>query len=100
MPEAERLVKFNLLGQELAFYTGASEQEVEDILQLVRQQIEENSALSGVTVPASKIAVMTCLNLASKYIQLENDYTSYKNNTEATLVDLNERLDSALTSTK
>ena len=61
MPEAERLVRFNLLGQELAFYTGASEQEVEDILQLVRQQIDENSALSGGSIPASPVSdVLDC----------------------------------------
>ena len=34
MPESERLVRFHLLGQDLAFYTGSSEEEVEQILSL------------------------------------------------------------------
>jgi cell division protein ZapA (FtsZ GTPase activity inhibitor) len=100
MPEPERLVRFNLLGQELAFYTGASEEEVRQILTLVQQQIEENSAQSGSAIPAGKVAVMTCLNLASKYIQLEHDYSAYKNNMEAKLELLNERLGSMLSAGK
>lgn len=100
MPEPERLVKFNLLGQELAFYTGASEEEVEEILRLVQQQIEENSAQSGSSVPSGKVAVITCLNLASKFIQLEHDYSTYKNNMETRLELLNERLVSVLSTGK
>ncbi len=102
MVESERLVKFHLLGQDLAFYTGASEDEVEKILALVRRQIEGNSIQprgTG-TIPAHKVAVTTCLNLASRYIELENEFENYKKSTENKLGSLNERLDMALTSGK
>lgn len=57
MPDAERLVKFSLLGQDFAFYTGASDEEMEAILDLVRQQVEDSSNESGKTIQVTKVAV-------------------------------------------
>ena len=42
MAEQERLVRLTLLGQDYTFYTGASEEEMEKILDLVKKMFEDN----------------------------------------------------------
>ena len=98
MPESERLVEFTLLGQNFAFYTGASEEEMENILSLVREQIESigGGDKPGGTIPVSKIAVMACLNLASNYVKLKQEHSSYKQETVTKLEELSDRLDFVL----
>jgi cell division protein ZapA len=93
MAESERLVRFHLLGQEFAFYTGASEEEMDAILNLVRQQVEDNSTEAGGSIPVSKIAVMACLNIASRYIRLKRDLEEYRTVTETKLQALNEKME-------
>ncbi len=93
MPDSERLVKFNLLGQEFAFYTGASEEEMEAILELVRQQVEDSSNESGKTIPVTKVAVMACLNLASRYVRLKQEFDNYRLGSEARLGVLCEKIE-------
>lgn len=97
MSEPERLVKFNLLGQHFAFYTAASEEEMERILALVKEQVESiGGDKSGGTIPVSKIAVMACLNLASSYLRLQSEHEQYRRSTAARLEEINEKLDFAL----
>ena len=99
MSESERLVEFSLLGQNFAFYTGASEEEMESILSLVREQIESigGGGKPGGTIPVSKIAVMACLNLASNYLKLQQEHTQYRQRFESKIEDLNQRLNVVLT---
>jgi cell division protein ZapA len=94
MSESERLVKFSLLGQNFAFYTGASEEEMETILALVREQIDSigGGDKPGGTIPVSKIAVMACLNLASNYLKLKQEHSQYKEQTASKLGELSDRL--------
>ena len=74
MEDKERLVNFTLLGQDYSFYTAASEEEMEKILALVRKLTEESGgSLKSGTIPVSKIAVMACLNIASRYIKLQGE---------------------------
>ncbi|MEE4166487.1 MAG: cell division protein ZapA [Desulfocapsaceae bacterium] len=98
MSESERLVKFSLLGQNFAFYTGASEEEMENILSLVREQVESigGGSKPGGTIPVSKIAVMACLNLASSYLKLQQEHSQYRQRFESKLEDLNQKLDFVL----
>ena len=95
MSDSERLVKFSLLGQNFAFYTGASEDEMEKILSLVREQVESigGGDKPGGTIPVSKIAVMACLNLASNYLKLKQEHSQYKEETSSKLGELSDRLD-------
>jgi len=74
----ERLVKFEVLGQEYPLYTDASEEDIEEILHLVKMQIESNSKATKSLLPASKVAVLTSLNMAGKYIRLKKDFEQYK----------------------
>lgn len=74
----ERLVKFEVLGQEYPLYTDAPADEVEEILQLVREQIEDHTKLSANILPANKIAVLASLNMAGKYVSLKREFEQYK----------------------
>lgn len=101
MSNQERLVSFTLLGQEFSFYTGASEEEMEQILNLVRKLVEDSigSTQSG-TIPVGKTAIMACLNIASRYLQLERDFDQYKKNHEMKAGSLVNKIDACLLSEK
>ncbi len=97
MSETERLIRFHLLGQDFAFYTGASEEEMDAILALVKKQVEENGGRGGGTIPVSKVAVMACLNLASRYLRLKNEHESYRRTAEEKVRILNQKVAAVLT---
>jgi cell division protein ZapA len=74
----ERLVKFEVLGQEYPLYTDAPEEDIEEILHLVKMQIENLSKSSKSMLPANKVAVLTSLNMAGKYVRLKKDFEQYE----------------------
>ena len=88
----ERLVKFEVLGQEYPLYTDAPEEDIEEILHLVKMQIENNSKSSKSMLPANKVAVLTSLNMAGKYVRLKRDFEQYKQQ----MSELVERLTSVI----
>lgn len=97
MSEKERLVSFDLLGQNYSFYTAASEEEMTKILTLVRQLTGENTTQpKSRAVPVNKTAVMACLNLASKYIKLEQEFEEYRRKNSAATSLLIEKIDATL----
>lgn len=89
----ERLVRFELIGHEFAFYTGAPEEEVAEIIQLVTDLVLENSSSgpSG-SIAVGKVAVLASLNIASKYVELKRDFDEYKKDTESRLIRLAEEI--------
>lgn len=96
----ERLVRFQLLGQEYSFYTGAPENEVADILDLVKELVEENMSGSAGTIPVGKVAVLVSLNIASKYIELKSKFDTYRVDTEQRIASLTSQIDSGLSPEK
>lgn len=85
----ERLVRFELIGHEFAFYTSAPEKEVDEIIQMVRGLIQENSGSSASgSIPVGKVAVLASLNIASRYVELKRDFTEYKQETDKRLLKL------------
>ncbi|MEE4241146.1 MAG: cell division protein ZapA [Desulfopila sp.] len=95
--ESERLVKFTLLGQNYSFYTGASEEEMRKILHLVNTLIEESTPkTAGGSIPVSKTAIMACLNIASRYIRLQQDFAEYRSENDARVARLIEQIDAGL----
>jgi cell division protein ZapA len=88
----ERLVKFEVLGQEYPLYTDAPEEDIEEILHLVKMQIENNSKSSKSILPANKVAVLTSLNMAGKYVRMKRDFEQYKQQ----MSELVERLTSVI----
>ena len=59
-------------------YTDAPEEDIEEILNLVRMQIESQSKSSKSVLPANKVAVLTSLNMAGKYVRMKRDFERYK----------------------
>ncbi|ADH85618.1 cell division protein ZapA [Desulfurivibrio alkaliphilus] len=90
----ERLVKFEVLGQEFPLYTDAPEEDVQEILTLVKTQLEEVSQ-GGSTrgLPANKAAILTSLNMASQYVRLKREFAEYRQQVESSLERLSTRLD-------
>lgn len=97
----ERLVRFELIGHEFAFYTGAPEEEVDEIIQMVTDLVQENSssAASG-SIPVGKIAVLASLNIASRYVELRRKFEDYKQDTEGRLARLGQQIDEELEAEK
>lgn len=81
----ERLVKFEVLGQEYPLYTDAPEEDVLEILQLVKSQLEEVSRSGGHILPANKAAVLTSLNMAGQYVRLRREFAEYRSQVEQQL---------------
>jgi len=100
MSEKERLVSFTLLGQNHAFYTGAPEEEMNRILALVRELVEGGTERTSGTIPVSKAAIMDCLNIASRYIRLQQEYDEYRKENDARMADLIEKIGAALPAEK
>ncbi|GAB6192817.1 cell division protein ZapA [Desulfocastanea catecholica] len=92
MSETERLVRFELLGQEYKFYTASSDEEFRSILSLVRQLVEAGSPQTTGTLPVGKVAIMACLNIASRYVKLAQEFEAYKRDSEERIVRLNEEI--------
>lgn len=96
MSETERLVKLEILGMEYKFYTAASEEEMRAILALVRQLVDTGSSGSTATLPVGKVAIMACLNIASRYVKLQSEFEDYKRDSEQRIMGLNEEIRSKL----
>ncbi len=97
----ERLVRFELLGQEFAFYTGAPEDEVNEILEMVEGLVLENSSSDTAgSIAVGKVAVLASLNMASRYVELKRDFEAYRNETETRLARLTEQISGELVEEK
>ena len=96
MSDKERLVRFELLGQEHAFYTAASEEEMESIYSLVNSLVEPSSSHNSATLPVSKVAILACLNIASRYVKLKREFDEYKSNSGTRIIRLNEEISAKL----
>ena len=93
----ERLVRFKLIGLDFAFYTGAPEDEVNEIIKLVTDLVEENCSpgTSG-SVAVGKVAVLASLNIASKYVELKREFNTYKQETENRVTRLGRQISEEL----
>jgi len=97
----ERLVRFELIGHEFAFYTGAPEEEVDEIIKMVTDLVRENSSSSAAgSIPVGKVAVLASLNIASRYVELKRDFNAYKKETEGRLARLGKQIDEQLAGEK
>ncbi len=91
----DRLVKFEVLGQEYPLYTDAPEEDVNEILELVKNQLE-SYAKSSSTLPANKLAILTSLNMAGKYVKLKRDFDNYRIMVDETVGRMKTQIDNSL----
>lgn len=74
----ERRVDFKLFDQEFSFYTEAPPEEVEQIISLVRSELDEGGHGFRTSMPSSKMLVLVCLKIAARYVQLDREYEQFR----------------------
>lgn len=92
----ERLVQFTFLGQNYKVFTGNSEEEIEEILAFIHRIMDETTSEGRERLPVGKAAVMVSLNVASKYIQLKQEFDQYRIEMEERIGSLNDQIDTSL----
>ncbi len=75
----ERLVRFSLFGQEFTFYSDASESEVDEVVGILRNELEGSDGTYTSMVPSSKLLVLGCLRIAGRYVRLSREFEEYRN---------------------
>jgi len=88
----ERLVKFEIFGQEYPLHTDAPEDDVREILDLVKSQMELHAKSSKI-LPV-KIAVLVSLNMAAKYVRLKRDHERLQQREDRKISDLVSQIES------
>ncbi|NLX19156.1 MAG: cell division protein ZapA [Desulfobulbus sp.] len=91
----DRLVRFQLFGQEFTFYSNSTEEEVESVLQLLREELESDEKLNRGSVPSSKILVLGCLRMAARYVQLHREFEEYRAAQESAISRLLQKISTA-----
>ena len=90
----ERLVKFVVMGQEYPLYTDAPEEDVSEILQLVKAQLEDATQTApSHLLPPGKVAILTSLNMAGKYVRLKREFHEYRQRVEEQLERLSDKVE-------
>lgn len=89
----ERLVTFKVLGQEYPLYTDAPEKDVQEILELVKTQLECAGQASQNILPANKLGILTSLNIASSYVKMKREYEEYRHLVEGKINSLSEKIE-------
>ena len=92
----DRLVRFRLLGQEFPLYTDASEEDVQEILTLVESQLEEHKKESAHMLPPNKLAILSSLNMAGKYVRLKREFEDYRKQVEELSTRLQQKIEETL----
>ncbi|PLX49514.1 MAG: cell division protein ZapA [Desulfobulbaceae bacterium] len=90
----ERVVKFEVLGQEYPLYTDAPEEDVQEILGLVKSQLEGQGHRSS--LPVNKVAILASLNMAGKYVRLKRDFEEYRSKIQESVDRIQYNIDQAL----
>ena len=92
----ERLVIFEVLGQEYPLYTDAPEADVQEILDLVKSQLETNCQSATYGLPSNKIAILASLNMAGKYVGLKREFENFRQSINEQNKKLAEKIESSL----
>lgn len=92
----ERLVTFQVLGQEYPLYTDAPEEDVQEILALVKSHLEYAGQVSSQVLPANKLGILTSLNIASSYVKMRKEYGEYRQLIEGKIASLSEKIEESL----
>lgn len=87
----QRLVKFEVMGQEYPLHTDAPEEDVREILQLVKSQLEKSAPVGSHRLPTNKLAILASLNMAAEYVGLKREYQEYRRQVEAQIDRLAEQ---------
>ncbi|MGI6639182.1 MAG: cell division protein ZapA [Desulfobulbus sp.] len=64
----ERPIRFHLFGQEFTFFSDAEDQEVEQVITLLKNEFADNEKV-GQNMPSTTLLVFGCLRMAAKLVQ-------------------------------
>lgn len=92
----ERLVHIDLFGQDFSFYTDASDEDLENILALVRNELQEEGLGTRTSLPSNKMLLLSCLKLAAKYVQLEKEFKTFRQKQDASIDKLISKVSSEM----
>lgn len=84
----ERLVRFSLFGQEFTFYSDASDSEVDEVVGILRSELEGSDGTYTSTVPSSKLLVLGCLRIAARFVKVSREFEEYRNRQDRSIDDL------------
>ncbi len=73
------MVRFSLFGQEFTFYSDASESEVDEVVGILRDELEGSDGSYASPVPSSKLLVLGCLRIAGRYVKLSREFEEFRN---------------------
>lgn len=96
MSKTERLVQFELLGQEFTFYTAESEEDMDRIFSLVRGTVKCDSQTAQGSLSVAKTAVLGCLTMASRYVKLENEFERYRRDSTGRIAQISDEITKCL----
>ena len=92
----ERLVHFNLFGQEFTFLSDAPDDEVEQAIKLLRGELAGTRQAALSTVPSSKVLVLGCLRIAARYVELQKEFDGFRQQQGKSIDDLIDRVSSGI----
>ncbi len=92
----EHLVTFTLFGQDYSFYSDAPEEEVEGAVAMLREELEGTELASKSTVPSSTMLVLGCLRLAARYVNLRNEFNSFRTTQEQSVYRMIDKVSSGM----
>jgi cell division protein ZapA len=97
----ERRVQFDLYGQEFSFYTEASEEEVAQVIRIVRTELDEQiHGVRGPSLLSTKMLVLCCLKIAARYVELETEYNRFRNRQDESIDKLINKVSSGMNKTE
>jgi len=74
----DRLVRFSLFGQEFTFYSDAPEADVDEVIKILRGELEGSDGEYVSKVPSSKLLVLGCLRIAARYVRMNREFEAYR----------------------
>lgn len=87
-----RLVTFEVLGQKYPLYTEASDEDIQEILDMVKNQMEAHVGRSVNVLPSNKAAILTSLNVASEYVKVKKDFADHRKKVEESIAQINSKI--------
>ncbi len=92
----ERLVSFNLFGQEFSFYSDAPEDEVQGAIAMLRDELEGTDLAARSTIPSSTMLVLGCLRLAACHVKLDKEFSLFRTQQKQAIDTLIDRISSCI----
>ena len=92
----ERLVQLELFGQDFSFYTDASEEDVERIVNMVRTELGADDTGRRTPLPSNKMLILGCLKIAARCVQVEKDFETFRTQQDESIDKLIGRVSSEI----